>query len=240
MSTLLMVRHGQASFGSDDYDKLSEVGVEQSRHLGEYLVRRNYNFDAAYTGAQQRQKETFEEVAKVFREFELDFPRPVVSEDFNEYDARGIMMYLFPKLQGSDDRLKEILKNASDLRLDTPGGRKTFQEVFEIVMNHYIEGRMQVDELESWKAFNDRVANGISKITESFGESRTVVIFTSGGPISAAIQYALDLSPQKTLQLNWVVKNSAITEFKFKPGRFTLTGFNMVPHLREDTLITYR
>ncbi len=235
-----MIRHGQASFGAGDYDKLSETGVEQSRHLGEYFVRRNYLFDKVYTGAQERQKETLEEVARVFYEFELDFPQSDVIENFNEYDARGIMTYLFPKLQETDGRLKEILKNASDLRLDSSTGRKTFQEIFEIVMNHYIEGTTEVEELESWKSFNERVVNGISKIVETFGESKTVAVFTSGGPISVAVQYALALSPQKTLGLNWVVKNSSITEFKFKPGRFTLTGFNMLPHIREDTLITYR
>jgi len=240
MSTLLMVRHGQASFGASDYDKLSELGAEQSRRLGEYFVRRGCIFDAVYTGSQRRQKETFDEVAKAFHEYELDFPQPVVSEHFDEYDARGIMTHLFPRLQQTDERLMEIIKSASDFRLESPSGRKTFQEIFEIVMNRYIEGDTEVEGLESWKSFKERVVRGITEITEAFEGGKTVAVFTSGGPISVAIGYALDLSSQKALQLNWVVRNSSITEFIFKPGRFTLTGFNMTPHIREDSLVTYR
>jgi broad specificity phosphatase PhoE len=37
MGTLYLVRHGQASFGADDYDQLSELGRRQSVRLGEYL-----------------------------------------------------------------------------------------------------------------------------------------------------------------------------------------------------------
>ena len=34
MGVLLLVRHGQASFGTADYDVLSETGWEQGRLLG--------------------------------------------------------------------------------------------------------------------------------------------------------------------------------------------------------------
>ena len=39
MGQLLLVRHGQASFGAEDYDVLSETGWEQGRRLGAHLVR---------------------------------------------------------------------------------------------------------------------------------------------------------------------------------------------------------
>ena len=37
MGTLYLVRHGQASFGADDYDQLSPLGQQQAVRLGEYL-----------------------------------------------------------------------------------------------------------------------------------------------------------------------------------------------------------
>ena len=40
MSQVLLVRHGQASWGSDDYDVLSDLGERQSRMLGEALAAR--------------------------------------------------------------------------------------------------------------------------------------------------------------------------------------------------------
>ena len=37
MAELMVVRHAQASFGTDNYDKLSELGHRQSAVLGAYL-----------------------------------------------------------------------------------------------------------------------------------------------------------------------------------------------------------
>ncbi|MCO8647501.1 histidine phosphatase family protein, partial [Burkholderia multivorans] len=45
MAELFLVRHGQASFGTDDYDRLSDVGVQQGVWLGEYLARAHAPFD---------------------------------------------------------------------------------------------------------------------------------------------------------------------------------------------------
>ena len=45
MGTLYLVRHGQASFGADDYDQLSELGHKQSVRLGEYFAHKGIHFD---------------------------------------------------------------------------------------------------------------------------------------------------------------------------------------------------
>ena len=58
MSTLLLVRHAQASFFEKNYDQLSPVGEEQGRKLGEYLVKRGQKFDRAYTGPARRHRQT--------------------------------------------------------------------------------------------------------------------------------------------------------------------------------------
>ena len=60
MSELYLVRHGQASFGSSDYDQLSEIGFKQSNVFGEFFVSRNIIFDRSFavicgvTGKQYR------------------------------------------------------------------------------------------------------------------------------------------------------------------------------------------
>jgi hypothetical protein len=65
-------------------------------------------------------------------------------------------------------------------------------------------------------------------------------VFTSGGPISVTFQYALDVSDTVALHSGWVIKNSSMTEFKFRGERFSLTGFNMTPHVHSDAMVTYR
>jgi broad specificity phosphatase PhoE len=59
MGNLYFVRHGQASFGADDYDQLSELGSRQSVRLGEYLAEKGLQFEAVYTGSLKRHIQTY-------------------------------------------------------------------------------------------------------------------------------------------------------------------------------------
>ena len=58
MSTLYLVRHGQASFGTDNYDQLSATGREQVQVLGNYFASLGERIDTIYSGALMRQRET--------------------------------------------------------------------------------------------------------------------------------------------------------------------------------------
>ncbi|HEX5739103.1 MAG TPA: phosphoglycerate mutase family protein, partial [Hydrogenophaga sp.] len=59
MGTLYLVRHGQASFGAEDYDQLSERGRQQSVQLGRYWAARGLVFDAVITGTLRRHEQTW-------------------------------------------------------------------------------------------------------------------------------------------------------------------------------------
>ena len=50
---IYLFRHGQASFGAENYDKLSDTGKEQSIRLGKYLMENNIKFDKVYAGTLQ-------------------------------------------------------------------------------------------------------------------------------------------------------------------------------------------
>ena len=58
MSSILLVRHGQASFGAADYDDLSPAGHEQSRVLGAALAARGVVPDLVVTGGMKRHAQT--------------------------------------------------------------------------------------------------------------------------------------------------------------------------------------
>jgi broad specificity phosphatase PhoE len=66
MSSLFLVRHGQASFLERNYDKLSAKGEEQSRMLGEYWAKLKIGFDRAYSGPKVRQRETARLVGEAY------------------------------------------------------------------------------------------------------------------------------------------------------------------------------
>ena len=64
MGTLYLVRHGQASFGAEDYDQLSALGRQQAVRLGEHWRARGLGFDAVITGTLRRHTQTLEGIAE--------------------------------------------------------------------------------------------------------------------------------------------------------------------------------
>jgi broad specificity phosphatase PhoE len=240
MSVLFMVRHGQASFGAANYDQLSELGFKQSALLGEYWARRGLKFDAVFSGAQERQKQTLDEVKEAYIKAGLEFPQSTIMAGLNEYDAKGIITKYFPALLQNDKRLQEIVGRSKNIGQNTKEGRRSFQEIFEIVVNTWIEGAIEVDGVESWSSFRNRVNADVSKIVAEYSDGKNVAVFTSGGPISALMETTLATTPKTAIELSWVIKNASISEFKFKKDKISLVGFNMTPHLYEDTLVTYR
>ncbi len=240
MSTLLMVRHGQASFGEVDYDKLSEMGELQSALLGEYWLKRGLRFDALFTGAQKRQIDTLRLFRDVYTRAGIELPEPVVNEAFNEYDASGMLANFLPLLLEERPELQETVTRAMNVEEDSTVRRKAFQDILTIVMNRWIAGQIDPKSVESWELFTGRVIRGVEGIVRSYPTGKTVAVFTSGGPISAVMQYALQTNDRVALSLGWAVKNGSINEFKYRGDRFSLTGFNMTPHFEADTYVTYR
>ncbi|MBN1652345.1 MAG: histidine phosphatase family protein [Deltaproteobacteria bacterium] len=240
MSSLILVRHGQASFGTSNYDKLSEIGVAQSETLGRYWAGRAQRLDAVFSGAQERQRHTLRLVGERYANAGLRFPEPTILEAFNEYDAEAVITALYPTLVEKDHRLRQIAEQKLNISDGSTQGRKAFQKAFEIVLSAWIDGAVQGDLMESYNAFQERVVRGVQKLKSQFPSGKRVAVFTSGGVISAAVGYALDISPHKAMSLQWVIKNSSYTEFIFGADRFTLSGFNHTPHLVDDSLVTYR
>jgi len=240
VSTLILVRHGQASFGASNYDKLSEKGIAQSMALAEYWVRNGLALDAAFSGAQERQNRTMEIVRELCLQEGLPFPEPEIRPAFNEYDADGIMRLFIPRLLDEHPELAELIDRISLQGYGSTEGRKAFQEAFGIVMGHWLTEGDALEGVETWDHFRTRVVKGIEAIRAEYGTGKAVAVFTSGGPVAAVLQYALQISDRLALDLGWVIKNGSLTEFRFTGDRFTLFGFNMTPHYLDESLITYR
>ena len=240
MSTLILIRHGQAMFGTEDYDRLSPLGLSQSTILGQYWACRRRGFDAVFSGAMERQKQTLRAVGEILQKTGLGFPEGGIITGFNEYDSRGIMTHLYPRLLEEDQRVKEVVKRYPGIGDGSPEGRRAFQQVFEIVLERWLEDPDPGPGTESFQRFQDRVVAGIERIRSEYASGKTVAVFTSGGAISVALQHALGLSGRKALSLQWIIKNASITEFAYDRDRFTLTGFNQTPHLEDEGMVTYR
>ncbi len=216
MSTLYVIRHGQASFGTADYDNLTEAGRAQSRLLGAWL--RSVEIDAVYTGPRRRHRDT----TRLMCEARGAVPESIEVAGLDEYPAEVIMRRA---LAGGE----------------VPADRKTFQDVFEQIMHGWVRGEHDHHpDVEPFGAFAGRVAAALRQIMSDAGRGRTVVAVTSAGPVSIALQMTLDLADAVALRASWVVANTAITEIKFRDDEVTLVSFNGTPHLPERRLITYR
>ena len=208
MSELVLVRHGQAMAFDRDSDRLSPLGEQQSRTLGEYWKRHGVAFDVLYTGTLRRHVQTYELAAAA------PLPAPRANPGLNEYDAAAIL----------------AAAQVDMTAFTGPDRNKHFQRVFEDVM-----AKWRANELagcESWDAFRGRVNTALRDIMAESG-SRRVAVFTSGGPIGVAVQAAMKAPEGTAIEVNWRVRNTSLTSFLFSGSRVSLDGFNATPHLAE-------
>jgi broad specificity phosphatase PhoE len=107
----------------------------------------------------------------------------------------------------------------------------------------WVSGDVQAPGLVSWGDYSGYVRHGIAEIMKAHGSGKTVAVFSSGGPISAAIQKALSLSGTSAIQVGWQIINTSVTRFKFTTDRIMMMSFNEHAHLemkQENEWITYR
>jgi broad specificity phosphatase PhoE len=231
MSTLYLVRHGQASFGTDNYDQLSKVGREQVALLGQFFAEAGEKIDRIYSGSLQRQRETAEIIAQAIGSNE-----PIVIDGaFDEYDSDVILRRFAASLTEAE------LADAGWPALKTD--RRRFQFFLERAARAWVEARIEAEDMLPWHGFHGRIKSALEKIMATEGRSKTLVLSTSGGVIGTVVAHVLGLSNHMGVELNWAVHNASITRLIYNADKVTLSMFNALPHLEREgrrQLITYR
>ncbi len=208
MSELVLVRHGQASFGTDDYDKLSELGWRQSRWLGEYFAERGIAFDRVVRGSLRRHAETLEGIAQ-------GMARPLEGgEDarLNEYDANALL----------DAHLKGGARPQG-------GDRREHFRILREAMYAWTDGTLAGAPHEPFAEFRGRVLAALGEARN--GRARRVLVVSSGGPISTILAEVLGMPLRGVVDLNLQTRNTGITELQAGASRIHCVSFNNVPHL---------
>jgi len=222
MGTLYLVRHGQASFGSDDYDRLSDLGRRQSIRLGEYFAYKGIRFDGLIAGTLRRHKETLEGILQGMNHA----GEHLAWDGLNEYDSEAVIACVHPH------------------KLEKPTSHEMYRHHFRLLKDglaQWMTGAASPVGMPSYTDFVAGVAGALDHVRANhFGQ--TVLMVTSGGPISTAVGQVLGTSPETTIELNLRIRNSSITEFAFTPKRHMLVSYNAIPHLddpRYADWITY-
>lgn len=236
MSVIYFIRHGQASFGSDNYDQLSDTGRRQCKILGDFWADQGMTFDAAYCGDQQRQQDTARIVLDCLNGG-ASASDLIIDTDFNEYSSFHVMEALLPQMIDEDPSLADALE-------DIYKSNRAFQKVYEKAMMRWITGKYDQPGIDSWRAFHKRCQTAIDRVAQAnTGSGKKVAVFTSGGPLSSVMNKALSLEDEVTLRITWQVVNSSVTACKYSDDRFFLWFFNGISHLEQyqkENLITYR
>jgi broad specificity phosphatase PhoE len=222
--TLLLVRHGQASAGTDDYDRLSERGREQSRRLGQWLAASGHAFDRVVLGGMRRHRQSLDALGEGFG---APLPEPHVDAGFAEFDHHAV----FSNFAGAHPDHPAVL-GVRD------GGLPALGALIRAALDAWAQGKVG-DVPESWDAFGDRVCAAGERLVDAGG--RTLVM-TSGGVISRLAQRALGADVPVAIDLNLSLRNSGLCEFSPRPHapadpagrpRLALTSWNALPHLHD-------
>ena len=233
MADLVLVRHGQASFGAAHYDKLSTLGERQSVLLGRWLKRCGIVPDAVATGSPERQIDTaalcLAQSGGPARSTWLTL------EGLGEYDHETVVARFRP------DYADPVAMRADLARTDNP--RRAFHAMYVQAVARWTGGAHDADYAESWSAFKTRVIGCLGHLAAL--EDRTVYAFTSGGPITAIVQHLLGLPDARAFEMNWPLVNAGMTRLRFSAdtGSMTLATFNAHPYLDETgdpDLVTFR
>lgn len=224
MGMVLLVRHGQASFGAADYDVLSETGWEQARLLGRDLAERGVAPDLVVRGDMRRHRETVEGLLEGSGWATM----PEVDPGWNEFDHLGVVA-AYPHAPHDRD-------------LD----RREFQHFFELATARWTGGEHDADYPESFTGFRARVDGSLAEACRRASAGRTVLVVSSGGPIAACCGCLIAPEhAEPTLvwslwgRLNTVVVNTSVTRVVVGSTGARMLTFNEHPHLEGDTL-TYR
>ncbi len=213
MGTLFLVRHGQASFGADDYDVLSPLGLRQSKRLGEYLKTKGLAFEAALTGSLNRQVQTFDGICEGLGLDAGALPH-TRWPGLNEYDSAAVIAAIHPHPLAKPD---------------TP---ELYRQYFRLLKDGLAQWMAGVVSPRGMPSYDEFVAGVNQALNHVRMQHRgAVLLVSSGGPIATAVGQVLGTSPETTIELNLRIRNSSVTEFAFTPKRHMLVTYNTLPHL---------
>ncbi|MFT5573839.1 MAG: broad specificity phosphatase PhoE [Cryomorphaceae bacterium] len=221
MSTIYLIRHGQASFGQQNYDLLSELGEAQASRLGKQLAKRLPVFDAVVLGTMKRHQQTAENCMAGFGQ-SLDALSPTYLNGWNEYDHQDILAQFSPEFATAEGMTSFIA------RQENP--KQVFETAFNDAFNRWMSGQHDSDYVESWSAYSERIHAALRSTRELGMTHNNIAVFTSGGPISLVSQHLLGVPAENIMQMNWTLMNCAVTKVVATSSRVFVASLNEHTH----------
>lgn len=230
MGAIYLLRHGQASFGTNNYDQLSAVGHQQARVLGRALKARGIQPEVVISGTMQRHQET---AAGALEELGLSLA-PQMHAGVNEFDHENV-------IEVAEPRYVDKLAMMSDMAA-TGDPRRVFQKFFQDAVSRWVGGNHDDEYAEPWSVFKLRVVSALEDLVKATPPKGSTLVFTSGGTISVICAHLLGLNDSQAFTINWTLANTGVTRIQAGREGLHLIAINEHAHLEtvQPSLLTYR
>ncbi|MEZ5572029.1 MAG: histidine phosphatase family protein [Halioglobus sp.] len=235
MATIYLIRHGQASFGADNYDKLSPLGCRQAQVTGEYFRDIGITFDAVYSGDLSRQRET---ARLVIASQPGEVPH-YIDPRFNEIQNDEQLKCLMPQVIERNPTVKALVDKGLS-------SSKDYQKVIDAVFNYWVSPECNDPRIQSWADYSNGARDALANVMQAQGAGKTVGIFTSGGTLATLVAQVLGLDGEQTYQFYEPVFNCSVTQLFYSRSKISLSYFNdcsflqVMGRLQGEDLLSYR
>ena len=221
MGVLYLVRHGQASFGTDDYDRLSDLGKQQARITGAHLASQGITPTRIIHGGLLRQRQTAEGILAGLGTTTAHSPATQQDTGWDEYDAWGIT----GALSDTDPRASH--------------DSRVFQDELERGCARWASGDHDADYAETHSAFTARVDRAFTDARAATGSGETTIVVSSAGSIGWTVARLMGGDFDQWMAFTRVTINTGITKIVTGRSGISLVSFNEHTHLAPD-IVTYR
>jgi broad specificity phosphatase PhoE len=226
MPAILLIRHAQGSFGTADYDVLSELGRTQVTALDRAFTRRGITPSRVVTGPARRHRDTAVPWSSVAASATVD-------ERWDEYPTDDVLTH-----HGSTTvRLEQPASQRGD-----PVSTRAFQDLLDRALSDWIGQAQRSASSETWPQFAARTSAALEELAAQLRRGETGFVFTSAGVIAAVCSSLLGGAVAAFLRLNRVQVNTGLTKIVYGSRGASLISFNEHGHLEvaDGDLLTYR
>ena len=230
VGTLFLIRHGQASYGEVDYDRLSARGQEQARAVGAWLAKAR--LDVVYAGPLKRQQQTIGVATETARTLGATVPDATTLAELAEYPAFEMLHHLVPRLIAEDPKFAQLTTAPTPRLLD---------EAFHTILGRWSQDEWAVEGVERVGEFVARVRGGIDRVVRAAGSGARIACVTSAGPIGVAVGLVFGIPDARMVRTSVVIRNASITELRFRsqgfdwqPDQLSLVTFNVTAHVPDE------
>jgi broad specificity phosphatase PhoE len=209
--TLFLVRHGQASYGSPDYDQLSQLGERQSRSAGARLGREQPRISALYSGPRKRHRQTAQLLLETARAAGADYPDFTIVEELDELPVREIMLAAMPR--PDEDLLAAVVDR----------------------VGRWARGELAPAGVVTPAEFMARIEGALARLLPAAGGP--AVLVTSGGPIAVPLFRAAALSDVgQAFSRGLELANGSVSELARHGDGWRFLDGDPVAHLAPDEI----